>query len=225
MTLITLDEICNNFKIILADSSAIIHYLELNGKNKEVSKLEYKLKRKRAEESSYTSFNKYVKRTKNLFVTNLVLEELKYEEEKSIREILSKYDYVKIKKKENEYFGTICSAKKTKKKLVKSFQDKKIINFNSNENTEYSRYFKRNFYLKGKYTLSDADYDLLITGAVLSALRGKTAVLSNDFPLLYSYKSLISKEKLSTEKYSFFIRSKKEFFQKADINSQINLNS
>src|SRR3989344_5891572 len=108
MTLITLDEICNDFKIILADSSAIINYLELDCENKEVSKLEYKLKLKRAEESSYTSFNKYVKRTKNFFVTDLILEELKYEENNSIRDVLSKYNWLKIKKKERAYFKKVC---------------------------------------------------------------------------------------------------------------------
>ena len=225
MTLLTLDDICKEFEFVLLDSSAIINYLELNSlERKEASKLINKINRKKAEEASYVFFNKYIKRTKNLFVTDLILEELKYENNNSIREVLSKYDWLKIRKKEEIYFKEIRSAEKMKKNLVKSFQDKKIINFDSNENIEYSRYFKRNFYLKGKYTLSDADYDLLITGAVLSALRGKTAVLSNDFPLLYSYKSLISKEKLSTEKYGFFIRQKKEFFQRAYNNSQINLN-
>ena len=103
----------------------------------------------------------------------------------------------------------------------------KIIKLNEYETNIYNSFSenKTNLWLKSENNLSEADYDFLINGAVLSKTRGKTAILSNDFPLLYSYRDLVSKERLSTERYGFFIRQKKEFFQKAYNNSQINLNS
>ena len=226
--LIKLDDICKKFEFVLLDSSAIINCLDSNKtEHNESSKLIYRINHKKTEEASYTFFNKYLKKTKNLFVTNLIVEELKCNAGNSIREVLSKYGWLKINKKEKTYFKEVCSTDKTRKNLVKSLQNGKIIKLNEYETNIYNSFSenKTNLWLKSENNLSEADYDFLINGAVLSKTRGKTAILSNDFPLLYSYRDLVSKERLSTERYGFFIRQKKEFFQKAYNNSQINLNS
>jgi len=70
-SLIHLDDICKKFEIILLDSSAIMGFLDLNGMGfKKNSKLIDKINRKKAEETSYTFFNKYIKKTKKFFCGN-----------------------------------------------------------------------------------------------------------------------------------------------------------
>ena len=65
------------------------------------------------------------------------------------------------------------------------------------------------------YQIGAIDFDLAIIGAVLSMTRGKTAILSNDFPLLYSYQALLVNEHLSPTKYGFFLRINSDFFSRA----------
>lgn len=223
MTLVTLDKICNNFQIILVDASAVSHFLECVGAHS--AKLKEKINYKTEEKNSAIFFRKYFNKRDNFLMTPLIFNELNYNGYSPIREILSKYNLLKISEKERRYYHEVCADKKEKNKLLKIIKKKKrILGFNPDENIEYTNCFERNFYLKSKNKLSGPDYDLLISGAVLSIFRGNTAVLSNDFPLLKSYNSLIYREKLNTEKYGFFIRPKREFFQKAYNNSQINLN-
>ena len=218
MTLTTLDEICNDFQIILLDASAINNFLEC--KSAHSVKLKERINYKSEEKDSAIFFRKYINKKNNFLMTDLVFNELNYNNDhnnnSSIRGILSKYDFLKISKKEHEYYHEVCSHEKEKNKLLKTIKKNgKILNFNQDEKERYANYFERNFYLKSKNNLSDPDYDLLISGAVLCAKRGNTALLSNDFPLLYSYKSLIFKEKLCKEQYGFFIRPKRKFFQEA----------
>lgn len=225
MTLMTLDKICNDFKIILLDTCVLNGFLECYNLARS-AKLKDRINSQKEEKNSYIFFRRGLNQEKTFLITNFIFNELNCEENLSIRETLLKYDFLKISKKEYEYYHEICSRKKEKNKLLKIIKKKrKILNFSPDENIEYANYFERNFYLKSKNNLSEPDYDLLISGAVLSVSRGNTAILSNDFPLLYSYQSLIYGEKLSAEKFGFFIRPKREFFQKAYTNSQINLNS
>ncbi len=219
MTLTTLDEICNNFKIILLDASAINHFLECKGAHS--VKLKKRTNYMSEEKNSAIFFKKYLNKKDNFLITQLIFNKFGFNcyDNSSIREVLSKYDFLKISKKEQKYYHEVCARKKEQLKLLKQMKKReKILKFNQDEHRKYAEYSERNFYLKRKNNLSEPDYDLLISGAVLNFSRGNTAILSNDFPLLYSYKSLILNERLSSEKFGFFIRQKREFFRKAYIN-------
>lgn len=213
MGLITLDEICKNFQIILLDTSAINNFLGCKGAHS--IKLKERTNYVIEEKNSAIFFRKYFNKKNNFLITNLVFNELNCNRPLYIREILSKYDSLKISKKEYQHYHEVCSHRKEKIKLLKLIKKKKkIINFDQDEKIEYANYFEKNFYLKRRNHLSDSNYDLLISWLVLSLNRGNTALLSNNFPLLYSYQTLIYKEKLNLEKEGFFIRSKREFFKK-----------
>jgi len=213
MAFLTLDKLCQDFQIILLDASAINCFLECRGAQSE--KLKERINYAIEEKNSVIFFRKYFNKENNFLITSLIFDELDYKENFSIRETLAKYDFLTISEKEKEYYRESCAYKKEINKLLKIIKKKeKILNFNQYEKKEYFCSFERNFYLKKRHNLSDPDYDMLISGAVLSKLRGKTAILSNDFPLLCSYKSLVYEEKLNTENYGFFLRPKKEFFKK-----------
>jgi len=225
--LIHLDDICKEFNIILLDTSVVESSFEI--KNYHSNQLIKRIIYKKSEQDLCNFLNKYHKRTMKFFITYLVHNELKIKEDNKkslnkkknnyIKTILNKYEHLKISKKEHEYFNNICSAKKEIKALLKSLKKKKkIITPNNFEKINYDNIFKTNFKLKLEHKLTDTDYDILITGAVLSKTRGKTALFSNDTPLLRSYKSLVYKEGLKPVNYSFFKRDKKEFFSRVVFN-------
>ena len=212
--LIHLDDICEEFNILLVDTSALIRPLDDGIRG---AKLIDRIKSKKTEGDSSIFFNKYLEKG-SFFLTKEVFEEYCGEETPPIREVLSKYDHLKISKKEREYFKNVCSVRKEKIKLLNSFKKKKkIICLDNSEEEKYNEMFKRNLYLKErtykeKKKIGDVDYNLLIIGAVLSMTRTKTAVLSNDFPLLYSYQALLTNEHLNPTNYGFFLRIKQDFF-------------
>ncbi len=213
-TLIHLDDLCKEFQILLLDTSAIVSPLDREFKG---NRLIDRINLKKAEGASSVFFNKCLKEKGVFYITQKVFDECYREENPPIREALAKYENMKLSKKEKKYFGSICSLKKERSSLLKSFKKyKKIINLDNPESKRYQEVFRRNFSLKSKNKLSDVDYDLLITGAVLSQTRGETAVLSNDFPLLYSYNALVNKEKIDFVNYGFFIRIKQKHFSRAN---------
>jgi hypothetical protein len=69
--------------------------------------------------------------------------------------------------------------------------------------------------LKKRFGLSDVDFELLVYSGVISFTRGKTALLSNDYALLYAWADMISNEKFSPDIFSFFTRPDMDIFRKA----------
>jgi len=211
--LVHLDDLCEEFEILLVDTSALIRPLDKEVKK---SKLIDRINSERMESDSSIFFNKCLKEKGVFYITSEIFQECYKGKPLLIREVLSKYDGLKLSKKEKEYFSSVCSLKKERSHLLKSFKkEKKIISLNDLEERKYQEIFKKNLYLKKINRLSNVDYDLLITGAVLSMARENTAVLSNDFPLLYAYQSLIREGSFDREKYGFFIRIKQEHFSRA----------
>ena len=210
--LVHLDDICKEFDILLVDTSVLVRPLEnVNKRNKLIDKINFK----KTEICSSIFFNKYLKNKGIFFLTKKVYNEFYCPEKITLEEVFPRYNHSKLSKKEHKYFSEICSVVQEKRNLLKSFKkNKKIISLDDFEEIKYGEIFTRNLYLKTKNKLSKVDYDLLITGAILGITRGKTAIFSNDFPLLYSYKSLIKYEHLNSTKYAFFLRIKQDFFSR-----------
>ncbi len=220
--LIHLDDICKEFNILLVDTSVLVKSLEAQSSNS--PKLIDKIISKKVETCSSIFFNKYVKDKGIFFLTEKIYKEFYCPENITLEEVFPKINRSKISKKELKYFSEICSGVQEKRNLLKSFKKyKKIITLDDFEKEKYNEIFTRNLYLKkkaygpeGKKT-GDNDDDLLIHGAVLSITRDKTAILSNDFPLLYAYRDLLNKEKISPVNYGFFIRIKPNFFSRGSV--------
>ncbi len=214
-SLVHLDDLCEEFNILLVDTCALVRPLDDESKG---DKLIDRIRSKKIEEDSSVFFNKCLEKGV-LFLTKEIFKECYREETPPIREVLSKYDNMKISKKEREYFNSVCSLRKERRKLLNSFKrEKKIIILDNSEKEKYNEMFTRNLYLmkktygKEKKKIGYVDYNLLIISAVLSMIRTKTAVLSNDFPLLYSYQALLTNEHLNPTNYGFFLRIKQDFF-------------
>lgn len=210
--LIHLDDLCEEFDILLIDTSALVRPLEEIVKK---DKLRDRINTKKTEENSSIFFNKFMKGKGVFYITREVLKESYSKGNPPISEIFPRSKRSNLSKKEQEYYSSVCSFRKERNNLLRSFRkDKKLILLNNSEKRKYDEFFNRNLFLKDRNRLSIVDYDLLITGAVLSITRGDTVILSNDFPLLYSYRSLVNKESFDQGKYGFFIRRKQYFFSR-----------
>ena len=228
--LINLEDIRKEFDYFLLDSSALINYL--NVQDPYGSNLKNRISHKDLEADSYVLFNKYFKKRGNFFVTNQIYDELlqgklHFEniEGDHIKGILSKNEKNGICKKELMYYGKVCLVHKELTQLLKKIKkNEKIINLNEEEKKMYLEFNKRNKSLRktNKDTLSKLsgpDYNLLITGAVLSMTRGKTAIISNDFHLLRSYRWFTEDENIDQDKFGCFKRDKRVFLVKYKSNN------
>jgi len=213
---VSLEEICEEFEFILVDTSALIKSLE--EKSSTSLKLIDKISSKKSEICSSVFFNKYMKNKGIFYLTELVSKEFEVPENITIEEAFPKTNRSKPSKKEKKYFGDICCALKERRNLSKSFKKyNKIIVLENGEKEKYNELYRKTNHLKKRRRLSEVNFDLLITGAVLSISRGNTTILSNNFPLLYAYQSLVKNEKFDPFKYGFFIRTKVDFFSRAII--------
>lgn len=87
----------------------------------------------------------------------------------------------------------------------------------SNEEMEYHSFFHRKYSnFMDREGLSETDLDLLIFGGIISKIRRKpTCLVSNDFPMLYSWKDFVRSEKIAPENFGFFVRVDADIFERA----------
>ena len=103
------------------------------------------------------------------------------------------------------------------KDLISLLKDEDLlINLTQKERISYGFFSKTFEYLiyKKEYELSAIDLSLIITGAVLAKSRGKTALVSNDFPILKAWRSVLSRNPGLKEIFDFYIRTTFEDFVK-----------
>lgn len=128
---------------------------------------------------------------------------------KRIRE-LNRERFVKIQLW-GDYLGLLRNIRSTyreARKIVRKFKEAgKVICLTEQENKIYQYLGKRySNFKKGDSGLSEADFQLLLDGAVISLKRGPTAIISNDFGILRAWKYLCIRENLDSTKYTFYIR-------------------
>jgi len=217
--LVHLEEICDEFDYIVWDTCALMSPLEIQNKSSNKSKQRIKLRE--SKEDSYTLINKYFKSKGNCFVPELVVQEVEDITISPIRETLVKYDNLKLSKNDYRYYKKICATRKARKALLTTLK-KRIIVFNKDEKREYCSLYENNkdllekrYILNGQEKkLGPKDYEIVISAFIFGRERGKTALLSNDHPLLYAAGALRNKERIPGEDFSCFRRDKAEYFSR-----------
>ena len=81
-----------------------------------------------------------------------------------------------------------------------------VVDLSEEEKLAKQRFESEYFGLKGEYGLSEVDFEHLSTGAVLSKSRGSTALVSLDLPLVNSWKRLVREGGCSYSSLGFFLR-------------------
>ena len=161
-------------------------------------------------------FKEFLEGGKNFYVTQFILREYDH---------TSHYPYSKIIKKRKNISrkGLELYRKKREEsreigKLVRAFEENGgILELDEDERKLYGQMSRKYSFLKRKRDISEADYDFLISGVVVSMKRDLTSLVSNDFKILYSWIDLLKKEKLTPEQLGFFIRKEFNVFKRGKL--------
>ncbi len=199
----TLEELISEYPIILMDTCAILHYI---GENKDPHSPEEKMIVLEKQHQFITILTDYIGKGIPCFITSLVFEE---------SQIKGHYPYKKIIKNKRTQHNRelldrsrkIKNAEKEMNKLSITFQENdRILELNEDEQNLYNIFDEKYSTLKGKYNLSDVDFDLLVSGAVISQTRESSALVSNDSGITYAWHPVLRNEKINHKKFGFVNR-------------------
>ncbi|MFH1308303.1 MAG: hypothetical protein ABIH72_05615 [archaeon] len=216
-----LDELVQDYSLCLFDTSALICPMGKNERERRLFEEEdfYKSARKL---NSAVQFYKYLEalivQGENILVTQKVLDEFSHKLYFHIKKFLRQMGQF-------EYPGAeLCEARarkvesKGRRGLVESIQTyNKILDLSLKERGMYNRYHQAYFYLPEKFKLSEADIDVLISGAVLANTRGKTCIISNDTGISRAWRKFMHYSHIEDGQLDFFIRGGFIDFSKYDL--------
>ncbi|MCH8945682.1 MAG: hypothetical protein IIA85_02055 [Nanoarchaeota archaeon] len=209
----TLEEISERYGFILVDNSSLC-WTSLG--NIETSLLDFEGRISLSEEGKKSTifFKKFLEEGKNFYVTPSILKE--YD---------TYYPYNKIiKNRKNtskkclEMYRKRREESKERRKLIRVLKENYgILEFDGNEKKLYDEMSRKYSFLKRKKNISEADFDFLISGAVVSMKRNLTSLISNDFGIFYSWRELLKKEKLTPKQLGFFVRKEFNVFKRGKL--------
>lgn len=200
----TLEEISEKYPFILVDTSSLTW---ASFKNIETSLLDFEGTMSIPVEigKSAIFFKEFLEGGKNFYVTQFILREYNHSAYYPYNKIIKKYK--NISKKSLELYRKKREVSKEVGKLVRAFEENYgILELDENERKLYGKMSRKYSFLKRKRDISEADFDFLISGFVLSRTRDLTSLISNDFGIFYSWIDLLKREKLTPETLGFFVR-------------------
>ena len=215
----TLEEIGKRYPFILVDNSSLNWS---SFERIETNLLDFERKMSISEEriKSAILFKEFLEGGKNFYITQLILREY----DRSAYYPYSK----KIKNRKNNSKKNLELHRKRREeskeigKLARSFGENcRILELNEDERKLYDKMSRKYSFLKRKRDISEADFDFLISGAVVSRTRDLTSLISNDFGIFYSWMELLRREKLTPEKLGFFIRKDFNVFKRGKLQKNI----
>ncbi len=206
---LSLEEIGSKYNVVLADTCSLLSSLE---ERDSIYLQNDRLKRAAIRHDSFYRsaeyFYNFVMSGGELYATSRIINEYTPS---------SRGDYQKKVKRNNDDLSK--ERKRIALECSRSIRDshrmrRKLIDFlftegrilNEEENPEYKRLSSR--FESFKSSISETDYDLLITGATRSR-ETPTAIVSNDFQILTFWKKVLRGENIDPSQLGFFFR--KEF--------------
>jgi hypothetical protein len=209
--------LCSEYPIRIVDNCTLEHFA--NEQDYEGGTLIDSAKKFKQNTRALGLFLRHLDEQRSIYITGPVLDEM----------VGSHFNYTKSIKRLNRddvspeerrdwlvLFRQYRDFLKVKRKLKQGFVFQgDVLEFDDVEKETYDYFAKRNAPLRLEYGLSVPDFDLLVSGATLSRRRGKTAICSNDFGILRSWKALLKKERISPKLLGFFIRQNFHEFESA----------
>ena len=211
----SLDKIVSRYDLVLFDTSAILGF-----NRRREQDLSFKDRMDLAESAFENSRYLLSYAEKGLIsLVPGVIEEINanngHNVKKKMRERQSRRERI-FRDSEREYLELVRAKQKSLKparKLVEAVELKqKVIQLNQEESLLYEQLGFNFKQLREKYSLSEVDFSILISGLVLSYKRGSTAIISNDFNLLDSGRKIAAESKMDWDKFGFFVRKKMSSF-------------
>ncbi len=206
----TLEEVVSKYQLVLMDNSVLAHYL---GNKQDSNSIEEKRLILEEDQNSRNVLIDYIKKGIPCFVTSSVAEESQSGDS---------YKFKKIIKRAVPYEGKellglrrkIRDDRKKRRKLIDIFKDNnQVLCLNENEQGLYGLFDKSYLGLLSLYKLSKVDFNLLISGAVVSQTRKSSALIASDFGIVRAWNYIRRREKISTEQFGFVLRKGLDNFE------------
>jgi len=208
----SLEEISSGYGMIVIDTCA---FHEILRPNSNLKSTEEKLKHYLIKKECLRFWKENVGFYDNCYTTSEVIKEMREVRHYSYKDAIKGDYFMKKKPYLLQLRRTIKDLNKERNRLATYIEDKeKILKLNRDEDYLYDIFYEKYFELKDDYALFDVDFDLLISGAVTSQTRESSAILSNDFGIVRAWSSFLEAEKLSKEKFGFFVRKSIALFEK-----------
>ena len=200
----TLGDIVAKYSVILIDTSALCNCL---GNKQNLTSIEEK---SIACEESYkctSVLRDYLNKGFPCFTTFPVLEEFQARDHYNYKKVIKKSGHQQ-NRKFLDFSRKIRDAQKEQRKLIITFQEKdRILKLKENEQILYNTFDKNYTMLKEQYNLSDVDFDLLISGAVISQTRESSVLVSNDMRGIFpAWRYILRKGKITFKRFGFVSR-------------------
>ncbi len=154
-----------------------------------------------------------------IFITELVYEEYLNKPHYDYKKALKKIDRRKDRDSKllKKVARQIRDAEREERKLISMFKDmESILKFDENEKDLYDTLYEKYLTFKGEQDLSEADYDILISGIVTGQTRGFPAILSNDSGIINAWRDFKNREGINSQQFGFFIRQNNYEFERLD---------
>ena len=210
----TLEEISERYPFILVDTSTLSW--SSFGNTKTGLDFEGIMSISEDKIKSAIFFKEFLEGGKNFYVTQFILREYARNAYYPYSKIIK--NRKNISKKGLELYRKKREESREIGKLVRAFEENGgILELDEDERKLYGQMSRKYSFLKRKRDISEADYDFLISGVVVSMKRDLTSLISNDFKILYSWIDLLKKEKLTTEQLGFFIRKEFNVFKRGKL--------
>ena len=161
------------------------------------------------------NFAQMIETKKNFYLTLPILQEFLGPDTRLYTQALSEVSS-QVLPVAGRYHNSVRSFTKKKRSFVDFVwkQNASLI-FTSNESDEYFSLLSESKFILDILNLSNTDYDFLLSAAAISSDRGSTAIISNDFPILYAWKELCSRKPELSERLHFYLHTSPFSFEKA----------
>jgi len=199
---LSLEEVSKEYPIMLLDTSVLLG--ELGPRSEEdIEKKILKLKR---EMNSAIFFREFLESGGDFYLIPNILKEYLSGTNYSYKKIIKK-NGGHIQRERLFLMRKIRDSTRERRKLASLLEERgKILKFEENEREKYEQFSHKHHALMKEEGIGINDYDLLVSGLTIAAKMEPTCIISNDFPLLYSWRKVLKIEGIGPNQLGFFVR-------------------
>lgn len=210
----TLEQVVSKYSIVLMDNSLLSNYL---GHKQNAISIEGKGIALEEEYRFTIVLIDYIKKGNPCFITSSVVEEFQARDRYPYKKIIKRdgscknRELLKLRRK-------IRGNCKERRKLIDTFWDSnRILKLSKNEHNLYNLFYRTYSGFLSLYKLSEVDFDLLVSGAVMSQTRESSALASNDVRgIFHAWKHIRKRENISSKQFGFIVREGINDFKKLE---------
>jgi len=211
----SLGEISERYPFILVDTSTL-SWSSIEDIETSPSDFEIRMALPEEKMRSAMFFKEFLEGGKNFYVTPLILRQYDHNTHYPYGKIIK--NRKNLSRKGLELYRKRRETSREIGKLVRAFEGMGgILEFDEDERRLYGKMSSKYSFLKKRRDISEANFDFLISGVVVSMKRGLTSLLSNNFLIFYSWIDLLKKEKLTPEQLGFFVRKDFDVFKRGKL--------